>query len=210
MINNAGIMNSPMGVSSDGVEMQFAVNHLGPFTLTSLLLDTLKATPDSQIQFLVNLDYRKGEIHFEDLNLEKSFDKVKAFNQSQLANMMLVSELSSQLKDSSVSVNAIYPGVCNTDIKRHMGVDKSVTAYFIANPMLWFVTKSAEDGAQTSIYLLTENNDIKSTGKLYSNFKEIPIDDIAKNVARNKKLVAIDRYWSGLASSKLESISYSA
>ena len=210
LINNAGVMNTPRSFSKDGIEMHFAVNHLGHFTLTSLLMETLKATPKSQIQFLINLDYRKGSIDFEDLNHTKNFDKSQAFRQSQLANMMFVTELASMLlKDtsSSVSVNAVYPGVCNTDIKRHMPVDKSFSAYFIANPMMWFFTKSAEYGAQTSIFLLTRGWDESGLGKLYSKLKEIPIDEVALDSSVNQKLLAIDRYWCGLDKSKQESLS---
>ena len=83
----------------DGIEIHFAVNHLGHFFLTSLLTDILKSSgPRSRIVFLINLDYRKGKVVLEDLNFQKRvYNKSEAFNQSQLANMLLVKELARRL-----------------------------------------------------------------------------------------------------------------
>ena len=100
MINNAGIYHAPRSVSADGVEIHFAVNHLGHFLLTSLLTDMIKDSgPGSRIVFLMNLDYRKGKVVIDDLNFQnRVYDKSEAFYQSQLANMLLVRELARRLK----------------------------------------------------------------------------------------------------------------
>ena len=76
---------------SDGVETHFAVNHLGHFLLTYLLLDKIKATATSRIVYLMNLSYRKAELNLTDPNFTtRVFDKSEAFNQSQLANMLTI------------------------------------------------------------------------------------------------------------------------
>ena len=100
LINNAGIYHAPRSVSADGVEIHFAVNHLGHFLLTSLLTDMIKYSgPGSRIVFLMNLDYRKGKVVIDDLNFQnRVYDKLEAFYQSQLANMLLVRELARRLK----------------------------------------------------------------------------------------------------------------
>ena len=67
LINNAGVMNHPRQFTADGFEMHLAVNTLGPFLLTDLLSDILTKTDQSRIVNLINLDYRKGNINFEDL-----------------------------------------------------------------------------------------------------------------------------------------------
>ena len=100
LINNAGIYHAPRSISEDGIEIHFAVNHLGHFLLTNLLMDMIKDSgPGNRVVFLMNLDYRKGQVVLDDLNFnQRVFSKTDAFNQSQLANMLLVRELSKLLK----------------------------------------------------------------------------------------------------------------
>ena len=80
--------------------------------LTSLLTDVLKSSAPSRVVYLMNLDYRSGEIRFDDINGTEKYNQSEAFYQSQLANMMAVKSFSEQLKDSKVTVNAAYPGKC--------------------------------------------------------------------------------------------------
>ena len=83
---------------------------LSCFQLTSLLTDVLKCSAPSRVVYLMNLDYRNGEIRFDDINCTEKYNQSEAFYQSQLANMMAVKSFSEQLKDSKVTVNAAYPG----------------------------------------------------------------------------------------------------
>ena len=83
---------------------------LSCFQLTSLLTDVLKSSAPSRVVYLMNLDYRNGEIRFDDINCTEKYNQSEAFYQSQLANMMAVKSFSEQLKDSKVTVNAAYPG----------------------------------------------------------------------------------------------------
>ena len=210
LINNAGVMNAPRSFSADGVEIHLAVNHLGHFLLTSLLTDLIKASgTGSRIVFLVNLDYRKGKIVLEDLNFkERVYNKSEAFYQSQLANMLLVKELSKRLIDNGIIVNAAYPGIVNTSIKRHMGVDKSITGNIIAKPLLWLfpgLSKSPDDGAKTPLFLVLDNETIKddklSSGKLFgAKRQEMEVDSVALDENVAQKLLLIDEYWTGLKS----------
>merc|ERR1719318_510189 len=71
----------------------------------------------------MNLDYRKGSINFSDLNSSTAYDPTIAFNQSQLANMLSVQAMARDWVKNKITVNAVYPGVCSTNIKRHMGED---------------------------------------------------------------------------------------
>ena len=104
LINNAGIYHAPRSISEDGVEIHFAVNHLGHFLLTNLLTDMIKSSgPGNRIVFLMNLDYRKGQVVLDDLNFDRRvYNKSEAFYQSQLANMMLVKELAERFKSKPI------------------------------------------------------------------------------------------------------------
>jgi len=197
LINNAGVMKCRKMLTEDGLEAQLGVNHMGPFLLSHLLHPALKAANTSRIINLINLDYRKGVINIADLNSESNYDTSKAFYQSQLASMLVLPEIAEKWKQDGISVTAVYPGVCATDIKRHMGVDKSITGNIIANPLLWFLTKSAERGAQTPLLVATDTN-IELSGGLYSNLKPLDVDSVALDKELAKKIMAVSLYWTGL------------
>ncbi|KAL8228616.1 hypothetical protein R6Q59_001411 [Mikania micrantha] len=106
LINNAGVMFCPYQLSQDGIEMQFATNHLGHFYLTNLLLDKMKETAATTgIQGrIVNLSsvahlytYEQG-IRFDKINDKDSYSDKKAYGQSKLANILHANELSRRLK----------------------------------------------------------------------------------------------------------------
>ena len=105
-------------------------------------------------------------------------------------------------------VNAAYPGVVNTGIKRHMGVDKSISGNIISKPLLWLlpgITRSPEDGAKSPLFLVLDNESITdantASGQLFdSNRKVMDIDSVALDDTLAKKLFLVDEYWTGLKS----------
>merc|ERR1719391_615298 len=113
-------MNCRKTYTEDGMETQLGVNHMGPFLLSNLLRPSLKAAGGGRILHVVNLDYRKGKIDLKDLNSDSDYDANKAFCQSQLAIMLMVNHLASEWMKDGITLNAAYPGVCATNIKRHM------------------------------------------------------------------------------------------
>lgn len=203
LINNAAVMKCRKSVTSEGIEQQLGVNFMGHLLLSHLLKPALRSSSNARIIYLMNLDYRKGDIKLEDLNSDNSYDAGEAFNQSQLANMLLVHHLAQLWRDDNIAVNAVYPGVCSTNIKRHMGVDKSISGNIIANPLLWFLTRTAARGAQTVLWAATDPQLSASSGKLFSNMKEIEIDDKAKDESLAKKILAVGKFWTGLESKQL-------
>lgn len=119
LINNAGIMRCPYWKTAEGYEMQFGVNHLGHFLLTSLLLDRLKEAPAARIVVVSSLGYKRGNINFDDINSEKDYDPMVAYCQSKLANNLFTVALAKRLKDTSVTVNCLHPGIIWTELGRH-------------------------------------------------------------------------------------------
>ena len=104
-------------------------------------------------------------------------------------------------------INAAYPGVVRTGIKRHMGVDKSITGNIIAKPLLWLfpgVSKSPEEGAKTPLFLTLDNETISdgnsSSGKLFNMNGEMEIDPVALDETLANNLVLVDEYWTSLKS----------
>jgi len=148
---------------------------------------------------LMNLDYRKGSINFTDLNSDNAYNPTTAFTQSQLANMLTVQTMSKDWTENKITVNAVYPGVCSTNIKRHMGVDKSISGNLVANPIMWLLTRSPERGAQTVLWAATDPGLVGLTGKLFSNMRELEVECVGGDMKeQSKNMRAVSMYWTGL------------
>jgi len=140
LINNAGVMYTPKQVTQDGFEMQFGTNHLGHFALTGLLLDHLLPVRGSRVVTVSSLGHRlRASIHFDDLHWERGYDRVGAYGQSKLANLLFTYELQRRLAaraEAKTIAAAAHPGGTNTELARYLpGIFKPVRA--IVGPVLF-------------------------------------------------------------------------
>ncbi|ABK71825.1 SDR family NAD(P)-dependent oxidoreductase [Mycolicibacterium smegmatis] len=123
LINNAGVMYPPKQTTVDGFELQFGTNHLGPFALTGLLIDHLLPVEGSRVVAVASVAHRiRAKIHFEDLQWERRYNRVEAYGQSKLANLLFAYELQRRLAAAgkpTISV-AAHPGLSNTELMRHI------------------------------------------------------------------------------------------
>lgn len=121
LINNAGVMHLPRQTTPDGFELAFGINHLGHFALTGLLLDALRGVRGSRIVTVSSLGHRlRARIHFDDLQLERSFDRVRAYGQSKLANLLFTYELQRRLAArGETAALAAHPGASRTELVRN-------------------------------------------------------------------------------------------
>ena len=137
LINNAGVMMpNTRQTTSEGFELQFGTNHIGHFALTKYMLPFLKNTPNSRIVTLSSLVAKMGkaDIYWNDLQWEKSYDKMAAYAQSKLGNMMFGIELQKQLSESgshTISVLA-HPGYTATNLQKTMGLLGKVMNFLLA------------------------------------------------------------------------------
>lgn len=160
LLNNAGVIKKERTLTEDGLEMTFAVNHLAPFLLTHLLLDTLKNSAPARIINVSSMVHKWGEIDFEDLQGEGQYDMDRAYNQSKLANILFTYELARRLEGTGVTVNSLEPGMTVTDFGREY------TGFKAFMSKLWRVfMKSPEQGAETSIYLASSSEVAAVSGK---------------------------------------------
>jgi len=122
LINNAGVMYTPKQTTADGFELQFGTNHLGHFALTGLLLDLLLPVPGSRVVTVSSVGHRiRAEIHFDDLQWERSYSRVGAYGQAKLANLMFTYELQRRLAShGTTSAVAAHPGLSSTELARNM------------------------------------------------------------------------------------------
>jgi NAD(P)-dependent dehydrogenase (short-subunit alcohol dehydrogenase family) len=121
LINNAGVMIPPYGLTADGFESQFGVNHLGHFALTGLLMDRLLGTPGSRIVTVSSNAHRQGTINFDDLHWQRRYRPMGAYAQSKLANLLFTYELQRRLEGNGATTMALaaHPGAARTDLMRH-------------------------------------------------------------------------------------------
>ncbi|KAF9156042.1 hypothetical protein BG015_007459 [Linnemannia schmuckeri] len=169
LVCNAGMMDIPFGLTKDGYEMQFGVNHLGHYTLTLGLLPLLNNATQGRIIVLTSgAMYSSTDIRYDLLQGPKGYSRLGHYSYSKLANVLFVKALDRRLRgfQSNITVNAAHPGACSTDLFRH-------------NPLMNLlmiparvVCRSPLVGAMTSIYLALAPGLEKVSGEYF--FDQIP------------------------------------
>lgn len=160
LINNAAVIPLQRQETVDGLEMQFAVNHLAYFLLTHLLLDVLKASAPARIVNVSSQTHHWGTIDFDDLQSERSYDPQAAYMQSKLANVLFTYELARRLQGSGVAVNCLHPGSIRTRLNANYAGRSGPVEASLAE---------LQRGAQTSIYLATSPKVEGVSGKYFVN-----------------------------------------
>jgi NAD(P)-dependent dehydrogenase (short-subunit alcohol dehydrogenase family) len=122
LVNNAGVMMPPYGVTADGFELQFGVNHLGHFALTGLLLDRLAGVPGARVVTVSSINHRQGRVNFDDLQSRRGYRRDAGYGQSKLANLMFTYELQRRLAAAGERAIAVaaHPGLSATRLPRYL------------------------------------------------------------------------------------------
>ena len=167
LINNVGGYFDTRHVTADGLERTFALNHLAPFLLTSLLLEKLKQSASARVVTVSSNAQATGRIDFNDLQGERSYSGACAYSQSKLANVLFSYELAKRLKGTSVTSNALHPGVVSTSF----GAEDPATVQRIFIPFLRAFMKTPAQGAATSIHLASAPHLEQVTGRYFANSK---------------------------------------
>jgi retinol dehydrogenase 14 len=151
LVNNAGTVFTKRTLTADGVESTFAVNYLGAFLLTNLLLDILKASAPARVIIVSSSGHYSGTMDFSDLGFERGYQIMRAYGRSKLAAVLFTRELAKRLEGTGVTVNALHPGAVAT------GIWDRAPAY--ARPILSLAKRlfmiSPEAGGETIVYLAT-------------------------------------------------------
>lgn len=161
LINNAGVMTPPeRDTTSDGFELQFGSNHLGHFALTGHLLPLLRAAKSARVVSLSSLAARRGRIHFDDLQFEKSYSSMSAYGQSKLAVLMFARELDRRSRQAGWGIvsNAAHPGLTKTNLQisgpshgreKPAVMQRFYTASWRCAPFLW---QEIDEGILPALY----------------------------------------------------------
>lgn len=206
LINNAGVMYPPKQVTRDGFELQFGTNHLGHFAFTGLLLDNLLEVPGSRVVTVASIAHNiRAGIHFEDLQWERSYNRVAAYGQSKLANLMFTYELQRRLaaKGAPTVAVAAHPGISNTELMRHIPGSSLPGFATIAG----LVTNSPAVGALATLRAATDPG--VQGGQYYgpSGFRELvghPV--LVKSTEQSHDVAVQQRLWT--VSEELTGVKY--
>ena len=176
LVNNAGFISLDRQETGEGLERQFGINHIGHFLLTMSLLDLMGE--GGRIVNVASGAHKAGKIHFDDINLTKGFNVIKAYSQSKLANVLFTRELARRVKDRGITVNCCHPGAVATNIgiDRDTGFGKTVTR--LLKPFF----QTPEQGARTAIFLASDDSVSEVTGEYFYKCR------IAKSSKRSKDM----------------------
>jgi protochlorophyllide reductase len=149
LINNAGVMAIPFARNEDGVELTFAVNHLGHFALTGLLLERMRDTPGSRVVTVSSVAHRRGRLDLETLESDEGYTPGSAYAQSKLANLLFAYELQRRLSAACAATISLaaHPGIARTELYRtSSGFERMLLSPRLRALTFW-LAQSAEDGA---------------------------------------------------------------
>ena len=182
LVNNAGIFPMQGWQTEDGFEAQFGVNHLGPFLLTTLLLDKLRADGGARVVHVSSMMHARGGIDFGSFRGEKPYKPYPAYYQSKLANILFSNELArrEQAAGSGVTSNALHPGAVATNIMRDGSAPVRLFTRFFFGPV--------EKGARTSVMLASDPALAGVTGRYYHAGKEREPSATARDATLAAKL----------------------
>ncbi|XP_046464757.1 retinol dehydrogenase 11-like [Neodiprion pinetum] len=197
LINNAGVMMCPKGVTEDGFETQLGTNHLGHFLFTLLLLPMIiqsrkDSDPCCRIINVSSLAHRLSTgINFNDLMSEKSYGAISAYCQSKLANVLFTRELAHRLKEANikgVNTYSLHPGVIKSELSRHLD-DSFFRGVRFLYSLVGFMIKTVEQGAQTTLHCALDEQAANETGLYYRECAAVS----PSSSAMNKEMAA--RLW---------------
>ncbi|KAG0376780.1 hypothetical protein BGX24_007223 [Mortierella sp. AD032] len=170
LINNSGIVMVPFALSADGIETQFAVNHMGHFVFTLTLLDKIKSSQPSRIVNISSNGHgmapsHLGGIDFETLNDPTKLTAITRYGRSKLANVLFTKALARRLASEKVYVNAAHPGYVATKSMQHTEDEYDSFVGTVTEKVTRMVAMTPKVGSLTQLYCATspeiENNNVR-------------------------------------------------
>ena len=191
LVNNAGVTQRRRVESADGLESVFAINHLGPFLLTGLLLPVLTASAPSRVVTVASGAHAMGKIDFDDLQSARGYDEIRVYNQSKLANLLFSYELARRIAGSGVTANAADPGFVKTNLRVPF-------PYSIFS----FMRGSAVDGARPAVFLASSPEVEAVSGRYFNQKGEVKSSKLSYDEDIARRLWDVSAGLTSMASAK--------
>jgi len=198
LVNNAGGVNKARTVTADGIETTFAVNHLGYFLLTNLLLDLVVKSAPARVVTVASVGHRRGTLDFEDLGFERGgYSIMRAYSRSKLANILFANELARRRAGSGVTSNSLHPGSVDTNIWSGAPLWAKPIIQVLLRP--FFI--SAEKGGERIVQLAASPELEGVTGKYFEDGKVVDPAPLARDASLATRLWDVSARMVGLAAS---------
>jgi NAD(P)-dependent dehydrogenase (short-subunit alcohol dehydrogenase family) len=193
LVNNAGGLFLRREETDEGLERTWALNHLGYFSLTLLLLDLLRAGAPARVVNVASNAHHQGMIHWDDPGLRRGYNLFRAYAQSKLANVMFTGELAARLAGSGVTANALTPGFVSTNLGK-----QNLPLWPILTVVYGLFAKSPRAGAETALHLATSPEVAGQTGGYFKDSRPAPTSPAARDPASAARLWDLSLEMSGL------------
>jgi len=195
LVNNAGTVFQKRELTEEGIEATFALNHLGYFLLTQLLLDRIVQSAPARIVNVASIGHRRATMNFDDLSFEHGYSMMAAYGRSKLANILYTRRLAPKLAGTGVTVNCLHPGAVATAIWSR--------APLWARPLIglvgMFAFISPEEGGQRIVDLVVKPELSATTGQYFENGKLVEPSRLARDEAVAQRLWEESEKLTGLA-----------
>ncbi|MBM4382051.1 MAG: SDR family oxidoreductase [Deltaproteobacteria bacterium] len=167
LINNHGVTLMKRETTPDGFEATFAINHLGYFHLTGILLPKLRATKGARIVSVASEAHKFGALDLADLHSEKKYAAMRVYGKSKSANIHFTRELARRYGSADLTINCVHPGGVSTNL----GAGQGGAAMKALHKLIMLFMKTPEEGAETSLYAATSPDAAGRSGAYYSDCK---------------------------------------
>ena len=166
LVNNAGVYTFRRQETVDGIEMQWAVNHLAPFLLTHLLLPGLTAGRPARVVNLSSNAHRSAALRLDDVQMKRGrYFGLRQYCNTKLANLLFTRELARRAASVGVTANAMHPGVVATELLLGGFPPLRLVSRFMRTP---------EQGAATAVYLAADPAAAAFTGEYFIDARPVP------------------------------------
>jgi NAD(P)-dependent dehydrogenase (short-subunit alcohol dehydrogenase family) len=192
LINNAGLIMGKRRTTADGLELTFAVNHLAPFLLTTLLVERLTVSAPARVVTVASRAHRRARLDLGDLQQTRGYRGRRAYANSKLANILFTRELAERLAGSGVTANCLHPGVVATGYARE-GTMLDRLGFRLARPFLL----SPERGADTVVHLATAPEVAEVSGAYFADRRQITPSAAARDQTSARRLWQISEELTG-------------
>lgn len=184
LINNAAGVFSKYTESVEGIEMQWATNHIAYFLLSNLVLEKVKASPSGRIVNVSSKAHLRGDINWDNPELKGEYNVTDAYAQSKLSNVLFTRALARRLEGSGVTANCLHPGL----VKTRIGNKHSNPIHGFLWSIITFFGISRKDGAETSVYLASSPEVEGKTGDYYDKCQIAEVHPLANDQDAQERL----------------------